>query len=84
MELRMKIINEQDVPVNQTLVVDKPNIDTTADLIVIAKYTIKAVSQVPVFGWILAILLVGVVLASISIFPLILFMMVYHYIHKGK
>ena len=80
----MKIINEQDVPVDQKMVLDKPEIDTTADLIVLAKYTIKAVSQVPVFGWILAVLLVGVVLASISIFPLILFMMIYHAIHKGK
>ena len=80
----MKIINEQDVPVNQELVSDKPEVNTTADLIVIAKYTIKAVSKVPVFGWVLAVLLVGVVLASISIFPLILFMMIYHAIHKGK
>jgi len=80
----MKIINEQDVPVNQELVSDKPEINTTADLIVIAEYTIKAVSKVPVFGWVLAVLLVGVVLASISIFPLILFMMIYHLIHKGK
>ena len=80
----MKIINEQDVPVNQELVSDKPEINTTADLIVITKYTIKAVSKVPVFGWVLAVLLVGVVLASISIFPLILFMMIYHAIHKGK
>ena len=80
----MKIINEQDVPVNQELVSDKPEINTTADLIVIAEYTIKAVSKVPVFGWVLAVLLVGVVLASISIFPLILFMMIYHAIHKGK
>ena len=80
----MKIINEQDVPVNQELVSDKPEVNTTADLIVIAEYTIKAVSKVPVFGWVLAVLLVGVVLASISIFPLILFMMIYHLIHKGK
>ena len=80
----MKIINEQDVPVNQELGSDKPEINTTADLIVIAEYTIKAVSKVPVFGWVLAVLLVGVVLASISIFPLILFMMIYHAIHKGK
>ena len=80
----MKIINEQDVPVDQELVPNKPEIDTKADLIVIAKYTIKAVSQVPIFGWILAVLLVGVVLTSISIFPFIMFMMFYHYLHKGK
>ena len=80
----MKIINEQDVPVNQELVSNKPEVNTTADLIVIAEYAIKAVSKVPVFGWVLAVLLVGVVLASISIFPLILFMMIYHAIHKGK
>ena len=40
MEMCMKIINEQDVPVDQELVLDKPEIDTNADLIVIAKYTI--------------------------------------------
>ena len=80
----MKIINEQEVPVNQELVSDKPEVNTTADLIVIAEYTIKAVSKVPVIGWLLALCLAGVVLASISIFPLILFMMIYHAIHKGK
>ena len=80
----MKIINEQDVPVNQELVSNKPEVNTTADLIVIAEYTIKAVSKVPVIGWLLALCLAGVVLASISVLPFVLFMVAYHYLHKGK
>ena len=85
MELPMKIINEQEVPVGQELAeVDEPEVDTKADLIVIAKYVLKTASKVPVIGWLLSLFLAGVILASITVLPFVIFMVAYHWIHKGK
>ena len=85
MELPMKIINEQEVPVGQELAeVDESEVDTKADLIVIAKYVLKTASKVPVIGWLLSLFLAGVILASITVLPFVIFMVAYHWIHKGK
>ena len=84
----MKIINKRHKDVHHDLVEiieeEEPEIDTKADLIVIAKYIFKTASNVPVVGWLLALFIGGVVLASIAVMPFVLFMVAYHMIHRNK